>query len=129
MYLFDNADGGDGGVGDAAAAVNDDDDDDNDDDKFDCAFFFFFQYLIAALTVGIFDDIEYIGKGEWVTDTALAHYRGYDVDNTRRLMNTLAAMKLLDRGKSVHGYGHGELTVNCENSYCHQQWTISKKRQ
>ena len=67
--------------------------------------------------MGIFDDIEYIGKGEWVTDTALAHYRGYDVDNTRRLMNTLAAMKLLDRGKSVRGYGHGELTVNCEHSY------------
>ena len=65
------------------------------------------QVLIAALITGIFDDIAALGKGEWVADSALAHFRGYDLDNTRRLLTTLAGIKLLDRGNQLHGRGEG----------------------
>ncbi|KAL8602916.1 hypothetical protein ACOMHN_062611 [Nucella lapillus] len=64
-----------------------------------------FKILVAAVSLGIFDDIEAVGQGDWATDSALASYKSYDLDNTRRFLNTLASLKLLDRGSTVHFSG------------------------
>ena len=56
--------------------------------------------MVAALKAGIFDDIEYVGKGEWTTAERLAEFRQYDYDNTQRFLLTLAGIGLLDRGQT-----------------------------
>ena len=89
-------------------------DGDKNTDIISFLFLYVFQCMIAAVVAGIFDDIEYIGKGDWVADTAVAHLRGYDVDITRRFLNTLAVIKLLDRGKTSTSFAHSELFV-CEH--------------
>ncbi|XP_076465379.1 acetylserotonin O-methyltransferase-like [Babylonia areolata] len=71
-----------------------------------------FKILIGALSLGIFDDIEAIGQGDWVPDSAVAKLRGFDLDNTRRLLNSLAAIKLLDRGTTLHPSGDDALYRN-----------------
>ncbi|KAK7103656.1 N,N-dimethyltransferase OxyT-like [Littorina saxatilis] len=71
-----------------------------------------FKILITAINVGVFDDLENIGKGDWVSDRTLAHYRSYDVDNTKRFLNTLAAMKVLDRGSSPNASGEDKAYRN-----------------
>ena len=64
--------------------------------------------LIEALRSGILDDIQTLGKGDYVTDENVAQFRQYNLDITRRFLLALASINLLDRGPSLGTLGESD---------------------
>lgn len=57
------------------------------------------KVLSAAVRLGIFDEIDSLGQGNWISLMSLVEKCGYDQGVAERFLNVLAGITLLERKK------------------------------